>query len=58
MGLVLLGGLIRPGVAEMVVAAVRPVDLVEIDVFGLQPLEAGVDRLADALRVIGPPLRM
>ncbi|MNE73350.1 hypothetical protein D3C80_1693550 [compost metagenome] len=47
--LVLLGRVIGPGVAEMVVAAVRPMKLIKVHIICLQPLEAGVDRLVDAL---------
>ncbi|MNT35689.1 hypothetical protein D3C72_1717250 [compost metagenome] len=45
--LVLTGGVEAPGAAEMIGAAIRPVNLVEVDVVGLQPLEAGIHRLAD-----------
>ncbi len=58
---VLAKRVVAPGLAEVEMAAVRPVDLVEIDIVGLQALQAGIDRLADrragdrlALADIGP----
>ncbi|MCY1243041.1 hypothetical protein D9M72_560440 [compost metagenome] len=50
MRLVLLGRVVGPGIAEMVVTAVRPMDLVEVDIVGFQASKAGVDCLFDAFR--------
>ena len=44
---ILTGRVKAPCATEMIGAAIRPVDLVEVDIVGLQTLEAGVDSLAD-----------
>lgn len=44
---ILVEGVIAPVLAEMEMAAVWPVDLIEVDVIGLQPLQAGINSCID-----------
>ena len=44
---ILTGRVIGPGLAEMIMTAVRPVELIKIDIVGFQPVEAVFNSVAD-----------